>query len=72
MSSKGFSVVTALKESAVGEEDFLNLSSGYIERARDIFPRQGTKRPWRVYQNYLADMLTTRFGSIRDHVLKFR
>ena len=71
MSTHNYSVVRAQKEPAVSEENFLNLSSGYIERARDILPKQGTKRPWRVYQNYLMDMLTTRFGSVKDRVLKF-
>jgi cation diffusion facilitator CzcD-associated flavoprotein CzcO len=54
------------------EEPFLNLNAGYIERARDILPKQGAKRPWRVYQSYLVDMLATRFGAVADHFLKFR
>ncbi|MBM2616525.1 NAD(P)/FAD-dependent oxidoreductase [Actinoplanes sp. LDG1-06] len=37
----------------------LDLSSGYVQRALDIFPRQGDKAPWIVRQNYLRDVFTT-------------
>jgi monooxygenase len=72
MDRKGYSVVVAPKEQENHTEPFLNLSSGYIRRAQDILPKQGAKRPWRVYQNYLQDMLTTRFGRIEDGVLEFK
>jgi monooxygenase len=49
----------------------LPLSSGYMERARDILPKQGSKRPWRLYQNYAKDMLALRFGSVDDGTLVF-
>jgi monooxygenase len=47
------------------------LSSGYMQRAKDILPKQGSKRPWRLYQNYAKDMLALRFGSIDDGTLVF-
>ena len=50
---------------------FLDLASGYVNRAIDQFPKQGAKAPWRLYQNYLLDILTLRVGSIRDKVLNF-
>ena len=50
---------------------FLNINSGYIERAHEILPQQGAERPWRVYQNYFMDMITTRFGKVEDGVLQF-
>jgi len=37
----------------------LDLSSGYVQRALDKFPRQGDRDPWLVRQNYLRDVLTT-------------
>ncbi|MBO0763293.1 MAG: NAD(P)-binding protein [Hyphomicrobiaceae bacterium] len=49
----------------------LPLSSGYMQRAKDILPKQGSKRPWRLYQNYAKDMLALRFGSIDDGTLVF-
>jgi cation diffusion facilitator CzcD-associated flavoprotein CzcO len=49
----------------------LPLSSGYMQRAKDILPKQGSMRPWRLYQNYAKDMLALRFGSIDDGALVF-
>ena len=71
MDKNYYSVVVPNNENEVSEENFLNLNSGYIERAKKILPKQGSKRPWKVYQNYLMDMLSTRFGSVRNKVLKF-
>lgn len=50
---------------------FLNLSSGYIQRASDLLPRQGTRRPWRMYQNYLLDLLSLKFSPLRGGALRF-
>ena len=72
MDRKGYYVVIPKRENLESDEDFLNLSSGYIQRAKTILPKQGKRRPWKVYQNYLVDMLATRFGRIRDSVLKFQ
>ncbi|MEU4236955.1 NAD(P)/FAD-dependent oxidoreductase [Actinoplanes sp. NPDC026619] len=36
----------------------LDLSSGYVQRALDKFPRQGERDPWLVRQSYLRDVLT--------------
>jgi cation diffusion facilitator CzcD-associated flavoprotein CzcO len=47
------------------------LSSGYMQRAKDILPKQGSKRPWKLYQNYAKDMLALRFGAINDGTLVF-
>ncbi|XWW43628.1 NAD(P)/FAD-dependent oxidoreductase [Fibrella sp. USSR17] len=67
-----YEVVKPAKQAMVSEEPFLNLNSSYIQRAASVLPKQGAKRPWRVYQNYLADMLATRFGRIADGVLTFQ
>ncbi|WP_022956535.1 flavin-containing monooxygenase [Perlucidibaca piscinae] len=48
-----------------------SLSSGYIRRAADQLPRQGTRAPFRVEQNYLADIPMLRFRPIADDVLQF-
>ena len=39
----------------VQPEPLLGLSSGYVQRARDRFPKQGDRFPWRVHQSYLRD-----------------
>ena len=49
----------------------LDLSSGYVQRALDRFPRQGTEGPWRVRQNYLTDYRVLRLGRVDDPALEF-
>lgn len=49
----------------------LDFSSGYIQRALGRLPRQGTKPPWRAYQNYFQDMLSIRYGRLEDGALTF-
>jgi cation diffusion facilitator CzcD-associated flavoprotein CzcO len=65
-------VLARLEPGEVVEEPILALNAGYILRARDRFPKQGTESPWRVYQNYILDLLSLRFSSLRDSGLEFR
>jgi monooxygenase len=46
-------------------------SSGYIQRAVPYWPKQGSKAPWRVYQNYLRDILSLKLGRVQDSALEF-
>ncbi|WNB16918.1 flavin-containing monooxygenase [Marivirga arenosa] len=71
MDKHSYEVVIPHEENAASNESFLNLNSGYIERAKEILPKQGKRRPWRVYQSYLVDMLATRFGKVKDKALQF-
>jgi cation diffusion facilitator CzcD-associated flavoprotein CzcO len=59
-------------DSDVSEEPFVDLTSGYIRRALPYLPKQGSKAPWRVHQNYLLDRLTFRFSPVDDGVLELR
>jgi cation diffusion facilitator CzcD-associated flavoprotein CzcO len=56
---------------SVGEEPFIDFSSSYVQRAIDQFPKQGSKAPWRLYQNYALDILALRFGAIDDGAMEF-
>ncbi len=71
MDKKGFNVVVPQRQAGVAPEPLMNFTSGYVQRADHILPKQGSKRPWRVYQSYLMDMLTTRFGRTADGTLHF-
>lgn len=53
----------------MGTEPWVDFSSGYIRRSIARFPKQGTKRPWRLYQNYALDILNLRYGRLNDGVL---
>ncbi|MCS6858238.1 MAG: NAD(P)/FAD-dependent oxidoreductase [Sandaracinaceae bacterium] len=50
----------------------VELTSGYILRALDRFPKQGSRLPWRAYQNYFVDRLLERFWPWDDGVLCFK
>jgi monooxygenase len=52
-------------------EPFLDFSSGYIVRALGELPRQGSKKPWRLYQNYVLDLISLRYGPVNDDALEF-
>ena len=49
----------------------LDFSSGYVQRALATLPKQGSKQPWRLYQNYALDIVTLRWGKIDDGVMKY-
>jgi len=53
------------------EEPWVSFSSGYIQRALAQQPKQGSRRPWKLHQNYALDLLSLRFGSLRDDAMVF-
>jgi hypothetical protein len=53
------------------ERPMIDFSSGYVLRSISNFPRQGSKPPWRLYQNYPLDALTLRRAPIEDGTLEF-
>lgn len=73
MDSKGQSVCIPRDtgDSRAGDTMMGGLDSGYIRRADDKLPRQGTHGPWKVSQNYLEDVKTLRFEPIEDGYLEF-
>jgi hypothetical protein len=48
-----------------------NFSSGYIQRALASWPKQGQKKPWRVYQNYFRDTISLKWTRVDDAGLDF-
>jgi len=42
---------------------------GYIQRALANWPKQGTKMPWHVHQNYVRDTISLKWKSVDDGVL---
>jgi monooxygenase len=71
MDSHGYAIAVARRDPTLGEQPFLDFSSGYVVRSLEILPKQGAERPWKVYQNYILDALALRWGRIDDGVLEF-
>ena len=63
--------VPRLHDDSVHEVPFSALSSGYVQRALHMFPKQGSKTPWRVHQNYLLDLMGFRWRSANDGTMEF-
>jgi monooxygenase len=61
-----------LRDGSVKPEPLIGLASGYIQRAIDQLPRQGSKKPWKLYQNYVRDLISLRFGAVDDKALEFK
>jgi monooxygenase len=73
MDRKGYQVVVPRDtENSLGNDTILgSLDAGYIKRAEDRLPRQGTHGPWKASQNYLKDVKILRFEPIEDGYLEF-
>ena len=60
-----------LDDPAVSRIPYAGLTSGYIQRALDKLPKQGSKAPWRLRENYPLDILSLRYGRLDDGALRF-
>ena len=54
---------------ALAAEAFVDFSSGYIQRAADRLPKQGSRKPWKLNQNYALDVMALKLGSVDDAML---
>ncbi|MEY9908871.1 monooxygenase [Catenulispora sp. MAP12-49] len=59
MAARDFASVVPAPDGKLRERPLLDLSSGYIRRSIQEFPRAGHRSPWRVRQNYILDAATT-------------
>ncbi|MBU2953014.1 flavin-containing monooxygenase [Marinobacter sp. F3R08] len=73
MDRRGYRTVLARDtDNSRGNDTVLgSLNAGYIRRAADRLPRQGTHGPWKSSQNYLEDVKILRFEPIEDGYLAF-
>ena len=63
--------VPELSDPGVEELPLLDFTSGYVLRSLDQFPKQGSKEPWKLRQNYVLDIRTIRRGPIDDGAMRF-
>ena len=60
--------VPTRKEGDRDARPLLDLSSGYVQRAVSILPKQGTRPPWMIRQNYLLDYFTAHLADVTDEM----
>ena len=72
MDERGYAACTPRRrDPEIVEEPMVNFTSGYFLRASASLPKQGSKKPWRLYQNYALDTFALRFGKVDDGTLEF-
>ena len=72
MDKKGVDCCAPINDqSAYGDDDLIDFTSGYVQRGLHLMPKQGNKAPWKNYQNYLKDIFAVRLFSIKDLNLNF-
>jgi hypothetical protein len=60
-----------LADASVKPENWIDFTSGYVQRSLDKFPKQGNKKPWKLHQNYVLDIFELRYGALEDGTLIF-
>jgi len=58
-------------DAEVVAQPLLGLSSGYVQRAADRFPKQGSRFPWQVHQSYLRDYRALKLRDVDDGAMVF-
>jgi cation diffusion facilitator CzcD-associated flavoprotein CzcO len=71
MDAHGYKRCVAEVDPSVSEQPLLDFTSGYVQRSLDHFPKQGSKEPWKLRQNYVFDIRTIRRGAIDDGAMRF-
>jgi cation diffusion facilitator CzcD-associated flavoprotein CzcO len=72
MDRKGVRQVTPRPVDESAAAPFIErFTPGYMQRALASWPKQGHKKPWRVYQNYFRDTVSLRWTRVDDEGLAF-
>jgi cation diffusion facilitator CzcD-associated flavoprotein CzcO len=72
MDRKGMRQVTPQPHGETAVAPFVEkFTPGYIQRALASWPKQGSKKPWRVNQNYFKDTFALKWSRIEDGALEF-
>jgi monooxygenase len=55
MDRNGYDIAIAVAPAGMPTQDLFDLSSGYMQRAKDDLPRQGTAVPWQMHTTFVRD-----------------
>ncbi|MDQ6837267.1 MAG: NAD(P)/FAD-dependent oxidoreductase [Actinomycetota bacterium] len=58
-------------DASVIAQPLLGLTSGYVLRSAEHFPKQGSRYPWQVHQSYLRDYRALKMRGIDDPAMVF-
>jgi len=72
MDSRGYDTMLPVNDDpSIERRPLLDFQAGYVQRAIDRFPKQGSRGPWTVAMNYAADRKRLRHGPVEDPALRF-
>jgi len=71
MRQHGYQKVVPVRDASVAEQDYLSFTSGYVQRASSILPKQGSRAPWQVNQNYIMDIFLIKYARLNDGIMQF-
>ena len=54
-----------------GYRTLLDLAAGYVQRSLADLPKQGSRAPWRIHQNYRKDVRLLARGPVEDEGVRF-
>ena len=57
-------------DASVEAAPLLGLTSGYVQRSADRFPKQGSRFPWQVKQSYLSDYRALKRAPLEDDAIE--
>ena len=60
-----------LNDPAIEPVNWVDFTSGYVQRSLDKFPKQGNQAPWCLHQNYARDIVNLRYGKLEDGTMQF-
>ncbi|MCE1178223.1 MAG: NAD(P)/FAD-dependent oxidoreductase [Micrococcales bacterium] len=64
MDRHGYAVAVPTPSGRMEERPLLPLDAGYVHRAEGAFPKQGTRAPWQMHQNYARDLVMMRTADV--------
>jgi hypothetical protein len=71
LETHGYDTVVPVPPRDAERLPLLDLSAGYVRRALDSLPKQGTRPPWRLNQNYRQDVRLFTRAPVTDDGITF-
>jgi monooxygenase len=68
MDAKGYDIALPVAPEGMTTQDLFDLSAGYMQRAKDELPRQGTDLPWQMHTTFVRDNRLFRGNLLQDDI----
>ena len=63
--------VPVADDPTIEHRPLLDFAAGYVQRSVHLFPKAGSRQPWRLGQSYAQDVVKLRHGGLEDGALRF-